>query len=132
MKINSEYFPHDYDSLNDEGIEILVDEYGAIGYGVYWMFVEQLHKSENNKLKIDSQKLLKRIVKKSKQDENMVNTLLKYMIDVCELFKTDKTYFWSERVKENIQRRKDLSKRNSQNAKSRWDKVKTEEVWDEN
>ncbi len=41
--MKNHYFPHDYGARNDEKLCQLRMEFGAEGYGVYWMMVEAMH-----------------------------------------------------------------------------------------
>lgn len=128
--IKSEYFPHDYNSMGDDGIEILVDKYKALGYGLYWYLVESLHKEENHRIELESAKFIYLVNKRLGIEENQYKEILKFMIDICKLFKSNKTDFWSDRVIVNIKKRKEASVRNSENGKK--SHVKKTEDWDEN
>lgn len=130
MKIKSEYFPHDYNSIDDEGIEILIDKYKAKGYGLYWYLIESLHKQDNNRIEIESKKFIYLVNKKIGVEEKEYKEILEFMIETCELLKSNKKEFWSDRVVTNIKKRKELSEKNSKNGKKSH-KNKTED-WDEN
>lgn len=40
------YFPHDYNSRNDDKITDLLSIHGWSGYGLYWALVEKLYEGE--------------------------------------------------------------------------------------
>jgi len=126
--LKSLYFPHDYNAIFDEGIEILIDDYGAEGYGIYWYLIEMMHREKEDGLKLESTKLNYSISKKFKIDINRVKEIIKFMIDICELFKHDEIYFWSERVLENKSKRNEISKRNSDNGKKSHKITKVEDL----
>jgi hypothetical protein len=44
------YFPHDYHARHDTKIEAMVNDYGVEGYGMYWVIIERLYESRNNKI----------------------------------------------------------------------------------
>ena len=51
MAKDTYYFSHDYNARNDEKILELRSEFGAEGYGVFWMIVETMAENENGGIK---------------------------------------------------------------------------------
>lgn len=47
MKKSSYFFDHDYNARNDEKVLQLRSEFGAEGYGVYWMILESMAESSD-------------------------------------------------------------------------------------
>lgn len=46
------WFPHDYHSRDNEKIKELIDEYGSLGYGEYWIIAEMLHEDDTNRIEL--------------------------------------------------------------------------------
>jgi hypothetical protein len=44
------YFPHDYHARHDTKIEAMVNDYGVEGYGMYWVLIERLYESRDNRI----------------------------------------------------------------------------------
>jgi len=126
------YFSHDYNARNDEKITMLRAEYGAEGYGIYWMLLEMMFESTETAL---SHKRLKGIA----ISINIDITVLSGVINSCiteGLFFTDGDYFWSE----SLRRRKGIFQENREKKSiagkkgmtSRWSKNKEVTAINEN
>jgi len=120
---NSYYFQHDYNPTNDPKIVCLIGEYGGLGYGIFWRIVEMLHQEETHKLK-QKEYIYIAIAKQMLTDAKQVQEIINKCIDNYELFKSDKEYFWSDRVIKNMEKREELVEKRREagklGAKSRW------------
>ena len=96
MKSTKYYFQHDYDSASDPKMTCLLSEHGGVGYGLYWLIVELLHKEPTHVIQ-KKPYLIRGLSLQMKVDEQ----LTRQIIDDCikfELFKENEEGFWSERV----------------------------------
>lgn len=103
-----EYFSHDYDPISDIKMMVMVSEWGAIGYGLYWRIVELLHKSEDNTLAFTPLNTLA-IAKQMKVDAKQITSFVDDCVNVFELFKRENDKVFCERVFRNIGKRKEIS-----------------------
>jgi hypothetical protein len=110
------YFPHDYDSAGDPKLQALLGEFGAVGYGVYWRLIEMLHADDNHVLQLKDYIYLA-IAKQMLTDAKQVEAIVKQSIAVFDLFSSDGTCFWSERVFRNFEKRKEISAKRSESGK---------------
>lgn len=106
------YFQHDYDPLGDPKLSSLVGKFGAIGYGIYWRIVEMLHSDNEHKLKLKEYVFLS-IAQQMSTDVEQIKAIVNYCLTTCELFVSDETFFWSERVLRNIENRIEIAKKKS-------------------
>ena len=111
-KAGTDWFPHDYAPTSDPKIQALIGEHGATGYGLYWRITEMLHTEPEHLLPLKKYMFLA-IAKQMLASAEQVEAILKFAIDVCELFKTDGTNFWSERVNRNFDDRSKISQERS-------------------
>jgi len=105
------YFPHDYNARNDLKIQAMVDDYGAVGYGIYWAVIEMLHEEDENRLpfnKVTFKSIAKQMSTSVEQVEAIVNCCLDY-----ELFIFNDELFYSERVNKNINKRTEIAEKRS-------------------
>jgi hypothetical protein len=110
MSKESFYFPHDYEPTSDPKIQALLGEFGAVGYGVFWRIVEMLHSNSEHKLPL-KQYMFLAIAKQMLASAEQIQAIIKYCIDVCELFISDGEYIESNRVNNNFERRAELSEK---------------------
>lgn len=110
------YFSHDYNPTSDPKIQALIGEYGAVGYGIFWRIVEMLHEDELHKLPC-KQYIYLALAKQLLTSVEQVSSIVDYCINVCELFQSDNTFFWSERVIRNISKRTEISNKRSKAGK---------------
>jgi hypothetical protein len=110
------YFQHDYDPLSDPKLSALVGEFGAEGYGIYWRVVEMLHSDQTHKLKCKTY-VYSALAKQMGTSVEQVKNVLDYAIEVCELFVTNESFFWSDRVIRNISKRNEIIEKRSKAGK---------------
>lgn len=104
MKKEAFYFSHDYSTTNDPKIQALLGKFGSKGYGIYWRVVEILHEEQDHKLYLKPY-MFEAIASTFKEDVELINSIIDYSVDVCELFIREDNYLYSERVLENISKR---------------------------
>lgn len=46
------WFPHDYNARNNDKMHELIDEYGSLGYGEYWIIAEMLHEEGSSRIEL--------------------------------------------------------------------------------
>lgn len=110
------YFSHDYNPTNDPKIQALMGEFGGLGYGFYWRVVEMMHEDELHRLPL-KQYIYLALAKQLATSVEQINSMVNYCISICELFKSDNDFFWSERVMRNINKRTELSNKRSKAGK---------------
>jgi|SRR3990167_1607420 len=110
------FIQHDYNSRNDEKILKLRKKLGAEGVGLFWMICEKLAESSEARLKLSDVDLI--AYELQADSERIADVVLNY-----ELFKNDKTYFWSNRLLSDIEARNEKSAKASLAAKIRWSKL---------
>jgi len=114
------YFPHDFNSANDEKTVAFLSSSGAEGYGVFWLIVEQMHKNDGVYEKKDYN--YRATAHRSLTTVERIKAILNDLIN-CELFYEDSDGYYSERVIKNLEHSKKISIQNAENARKR--KVKT-------
>lgn len=112
MSKESFYFQHDYEPTSDPKIQALIGEFGAVGYGVFWRIVEMLHSNAEHKLPL-KQYMLLAIAKQMSVSAEQIQAIIKYCIEVCELFVSDGEYIESNRVNSNFEMRLKISEKRS-------------------
>jgi hypothetical protein len=111
------YFSHDYNPSGDAKMFMLLNKYGATGYGVYWRIVEMLHSEEAHKLPLKKY-IFTSLSQQLKVSEDDLMEMVDYAIKECELFIYDnEEYFYSERVNRNIAKRKEEHEKKSKAGK---------------
>lgn len=99
MKLKQQHFSHDINASRDEKILALRESWGIAGYGLYWLVIEYLF-TTGGQARRDSGKL---IAKAISEDPRKVQRFLEEAIDVYHLFDTDRTYFWSNRLRSELE-----------------------------
>lgn len=110
------YFSHDYTCITDPKIQALIGKYGTSGYGLFWRFVEMLHEAPENKIVLKAY-VLQAISSTFNEPVERIQEILSYMIEVCELFETENDYIFSQRVLDNISKRKKIREARSKAGK---------------
>ena len=103
------YFSHDYNARNDIKIQALLVEHGAAGYGVYWVIVEILHEESEKKLKIDNLTNVA-IARQASTSVEHIKSIVECCLKYGLLVEVD-GYFFSKRVRGNINKRMDISEK---------------------
>jgi hypothetical protein len=120
MSKDTYYFQHDYNSRNDDKILELRAEFGAAGYGIWWMLIESIAETEDGYLNKDRIAGLSLGFGISKDE-------LSKIIDFCieiELLKVEDSLLYSERMLEHKAIRKAAQEAGAKGAAKRWQKGK--------
>lgn len=106
------YFPHDYDTLQDEKIKRMIRKHGMIGYGVFWAIVEMLYMNANA-LRTDYQGIAFDL----RTDCNIVTSI------ICDfdLFVVHENKFRSLSVERRLVERAEKSRKARRSAIYRWE-----------
>lgn len=98
------YFPHDMNAQNDPKCVALIEDFGATGYGVYWVLIEMLHQEGGRLEKVP--RLFKGMARRLQVAEELILKQIQAMLVDYKLIQEDKTHIWSERVLRNVEDRK--------------------------
>jgi len=109
----SYYLKHDYNSRNDEKVLKLRAKLGIEGYGIYWMILEKLAESSEGRLKLEDAESL--AYEMHTQCERITDVVRSF-----DLFKSNSTHFWSNRLMSDLAERNEKSKKASLAAKIKW------------
>lgn len=108
------YFPHDYTASNDVKCLFLRQALGMEGYGIFWFLVENLANSEG--------RLPMEIIPVLSMQMHVNEDKVHSVITKFNLFKvTDDNFFYSERLNDHLEIRKNLSESGKKGSKARWD-----------
>ena len=116
MAKESFYFSHDYNARNDEKILELRAEFGAEGYGVFWMAVETMAENENCGIKAS---LLGGLSLGYGVAKDKLSAIIKKCIEL-NLFYENEGYYFSNRLLAHKELRNKLSEGGKKGADSKW------------
>ncbi|WP_368490819.1 DUF4373 domain-containing protein [Clostridium sp. BJN0013] len=129
------YFSHDYNARNDPKILAMRSEYGAEGYGWYWMIIEILREQPEYKLEYNKY-LCITLAMQLQCDKNALHEYVEKCINEYKLFESDGTYFWSNsllrRMSEKDAKNDAKSEKARKAANARWHKDSETKKTDEN
>ena len=91
-------------------------ELGMCGIGLYWCIIECLYEN-NGYLDLNQIDLLAYELRVEKK-------LIEKLIDNYDLFKKNKKSFYSKSVLQRLEKINEISKKNKENIKKRWEKAK--------
>lgn len=94
------WFPHDYNARADEKTAALLNDYGALGYGVFQIITEILHEEDESRIQYEDKKL-RRLAATCKVDYEKFKLVIDDCIHVYELWTLEDGYFFSDRVNRN-------------------------------
>lgn len=106
-----EYFPHEFATRMDQQIKKMIRKHGALGYGVYWMILEDLY-SNDNKLEKNYEDLGK--------DYGVNPEKVQSIVENFGLFEFSESEISSNGVQERIEKRNSISASASERANKRW------------
>ena len=110
------YFSHDYNARNDEKILELRAEFGAEGYGVFWMSVETMAENENCGIKAS---LLGGLSLGYGVAKDNLAAIIKKCVDLNLFYEKD-GYYFSNRLLAHKEFRQKLSESGKKGADSKW------------
>lgn len=108
------YFPHDYNARGDEKMSFYLSKFGAQGYGIYWILIEELHQAKDGKLTV---KLLDGVAYANRVDITLLYDCYNTLI-TAGLLVTDGEYYWSNRVQKNRQKLQESREKKSKAGKA--------------
>lgn len=91
------YFQHDYNARNDPKLQRLLMKLGVAGLGLYWCIIEQLYE-QGGKLPISDIEVIA-------FNLHIEKTTIDEVVFELNLFNSDDTFFWSERVLRRLEER---------------------------
>ena len=106
------YFPHYISASRDPKIMSMRIDYKARGYGLFYLICEYL--AEQGGVSILNTKL---VAKAIGEDPRTISKFVMDCINIYKLFESDGDTFWSEDIKGHIEYMRDISQKNSKNAK---------------
>jgi hypothetical protein len=115
------YFSHDYNARNDPKILAMRSEYGAEGYGWYWMIIEILREQPEYKLE-NNKYLCITLAMQLQCDKDALHGYVEKCINEYKLFETDGTYIWSNSLIKRMSKRDAKSEKAKRAANARWHK----------
>jgi hypothetical protein len=110
------YFSHDYNARNDEKILELRSEFGAEGYGIFWMLVETMAENDNSGIKAS---LLGGLSLGFGVAKDILNSVIGKCLEL-KLFHEEDGYYFSNRLLSHKEYRKTLSENGKKGAGLRW------------
>ena len=111
------WFDHDYGARNDDKILELRSEFGAEGYGIFWMLIETMAEGDAS--------INLSLMGGLSHGYGVAKAKLKEIIDFCikvELFQIEANVISSKRVKDHKVTRQNFSEKGRQGAEKRWGK----------
>lgn len=123
--IKDNFFPHDLHAISDEKIEFAIAKFGLVAYGVYWLLIEKMHKSETgelNKIYLETISICYNI------DITLLLQIYNTFISVnlFEISAENENFYFSKRVKKNKLFIQELKEKKSSAGKigmmKRWNK----------
>lgn len=110
------YFSHDFNARNDIKLKKVNMELGLTGLGLYWCIIECLYEN-GGYLDLNQIDLLAYELRTEKN-------LIEKIINDYDLFKINKNKFYSKSVLQRLEKINEISKKNKENIKKRWEKEK--------
>lgn len=123
------WFPHDSNARHDPKIITLISEYGAKGYGFYWIMVEMLREQTDYSLDISKPYVISAIAHQFGRDINddQVNDFIKFGASI-DLFNIDNGILICNTLNNRLKRFDEIKEKRKIAANKRWNKnVETEE-----
>ena len=96
------WFKHDSNARNDIKIQALRHDYGVAGYGMFFMIIEIMRESDNNRLPYNKKFSMVGISRDLGVDVALLTSFIESCINDYELFSCDGEYFWSESLNQRL------------------------------
>jgi hypothetical protein len=122
MEKNTFYFSHDYSARNDLKIKKLLQKYGYQGYGIYWALIEDLYMN-NNSMLLDCECIA--------FDLRTTEKVISDIINEFGLFVVEGNTFYSESVKNRLEKRIEKSEKARFSASKRWNNANASQTQSE-
>lgn len=96
------WFKHDSNARNDIKIQALRHDYGVAGYGMFFMIIEIMRESDNNRLPYNKKFSMVGIARDLGVEVGLLSAFIESCINDYELFVCDCEYFWSESLNQRL------------------------------
>lgn len=96
------WFKHDSNARNDIKIQALRHDFGVEGYGMFFMIIEIMRESDNNKLPYNKKFSMVGIARDLGVEVGLLSAFIESCINDYELFVCDGEYFWSESLNQRL------------------------------
>lgn len=116
MAKDSYYFTHDYNARNDEKILEIRSEFGAEGYGIFWMIIETMAENNNGGVKAS---LIGGLSLGYGVAKILLSSIFSRCLEIGLFYEEDGNYF-SKRLLSHKEYRAELSKNGRDGAAKRW------------
>jgi hypothetical protein len=137
-KQHGEWFPHDARSSADEKMVMLISVYGHKGYGWFWRIIEMMRTQTKYAISLKSKHAMKGLADILRSTDVEVSKFIKDCTeefrgaDGIGLFSTDGESFWSDSLRERMERLDEIrhmrSEFGKEGSKKRWQKADEEEA----
>ncbi|MCF7943788.1 MAG: DUF4373 domain-containing protein [Spirochaetia bacterium] len=107
------YMQHDTNASRDDAIVWMRSEYGAYGYGLYWLVNEYMRDQTGCKVSLDRVAVIAYALN---EDKEKLEQFICDCINKYKLYKSDKSHFWSERLVKDKQALDNIREVNRQNG----------------
>ena len=111
---NTFTFPHDYGARNDPELQRLLFEFGPEAGWAYWVIIEMLYEQGGRMPKASYTQVA--------YAAHVKTELVKSIIESSSLFKTDRSFFWSNRVEFTLEAKEEKSAKGRTAAQAKWAK----------
>ncbi len=120
MKPDIIYFDHDANARRDPKMISLISDFGADGYGKFWMLIEYLREQQGSiELTKNNYRAIAFELRCDTQEaENFINTLTE-----LGLLRYDDGFIFSDRLNKNIDHLNTVREKRKTAAKARWEKM---------
>lgn len=123
------WFKHDSNARNDIKIQALRHDYGVAGYGMFFMIIEIMRESDNNRLPYNKKFSMVGIARDLGVEVGLLSAFIESCINDYELFVCDCEYFWSESLNQRLHEHEIAKeKRRIDGAKGGRPKKQTEQI----
>jgi hypothetical protein len=110
--MKQQYFPHDCNARNDPKLQRLQMKQGMAGVGLYWCLLELLYENRGKLMQSDIEIYAFAL----RTDTETLTDILQNF----DLFKRDKTSYWSESANSRIEETMEKSRKAKESANRRW------------
>ena len=110
------YFSHDYYSRTSDEMQVLIEDFGPAGYGIFWALIEILHEEETHEIELTEiffRSFAKQLSTSVEQVQQVVQSCVLY-----KLFLQTENKITSNRVNRNIEMRAEISESRSKAGKA--------------
>ena len=120
------FIKHDMYALDDDLIEALVDEFKESGYGIWWAIIERLTIADTHALRLEElvRKVDKALTVKRK---SITEKVIKRCVELGLLVE-ENGYIYNERVCRQCFEIDEISRKNAENVKIRWENAKKQQA----